>query len=124
MLSKEEIEKAKEIVYPLSIGDFVTWFTTNGVIEVELAIETLFEYIKQLETEKQKLIKKLKERIKSVEKCYQDLIKSYYDEKLNIINTSSMNKKEKTEFINKKNCLSVQKHCYEEILEILKGENG
>lgn len=78
--------------------------------------------VKQLETNKQKIIEKLEERIQSVEKCYQDLIKPYYDEKLNLINTSIMSKKEKEEFINKRNCLLVQKHCYEEILEFAKGE--
>jgi len=35
-----------------------------------------------------------------------------------------MSKKEKEEFTNKRNCLLVQKHCYEEILEILKGESN
>ncbi len=78
--------------------------------------------VEQLETNKQKIIEKLEERIQSVEKCYQDLIKPYYDEKLNLINTSIMSKKEKEEFINKRNCLLVQKHCYKEILEIMKGE--
>lgn len=145
MLSKEEIEKAKQSfkeetdneikVYSL-VNDYTQSKTDNHKI--------ILEYIQELEREnktlihtnksykgiinkqnidKQKLIEKLEERIKSVEKCYQDLIKSYYDEKLNIINTSSMSKKEKIEFINKKNCLLVQKHCYEEILKILKGEN-
>ena len=71
-----------------------------------------------------KLIEKLEERIQSVEKCYQDLIKPYYDKKLDIVNTSFMSKKEKEEFTNKRNCLLVQKHCYEEILEILKGESN
>lgn len=59
MLSKEEIEKAKEILYPLSIGDFITWFTTDGTIEVELAVELLLKYIEQLEAREQKLIEKL-----------------------------------------------------------------
>lgn len=61
----------------------------------------------------------LTKRIEDVEKCYNDLIKPYYDEKLNIINVSLMSKKEKEEFINKRNCLLVQKHCYNEILEFM-----
>ena len=61
MLSEGEIEKAKEILYPLSIGDFITWFTTDGVIKVELAVELLLKYIEQLETDKQKLIEKLED---------------------------------------------------------------
>lgn len=77
--------------------------------------------IDKLESDKQKLIEKLEKRMKSVEKCYQDLIKPYYDEKLNMINVSLMSRKEKDEFTNKRNCLLVQKHCYTEILEIVKG---
>ena len=57
----------------------------------------------------------LTERIASVENCYQDLIKPYKTEYG--INTSLMTKKEKEEFINKRNCLLVQKHCYQEILD-------
>lgn len=59
----------------------------------------------------------LKERIANVEKCYEELIKPYYIEDIKIINVSGMNKKEREEFINKKNCLLVQKYSYEEILE-------
>lgn len=62
----------------------------------------------------------LQKRISDVEKCYQDLIKPYYDEKLNFINVSYMNKKEKEEFVNKRNCLLVQRECYAEILEKVK----
>ncbi|MCI9245593.1 MAG: hypothetical protein HFJ30_00325 [Clostridia bacterium] len=61
MINKEEIEKAKEILYPLSIGDFITWFTTDGVIKVELAVELLLKYIEQLEAREQKLIEKLEQ---------------------------------------------------------------
>lgn len=61
----------------------------------------------------------LNKRIEDVDTCYNNLIKPYYDEKLNLINTSLMSKKEKEEFINKRNCLLVQKQCYKEILEVL-----
>lgn len=61
----------------------------------------------------------LTKRIEDVEKCYNDLIKPYYDEKINIINVSLMSKKEKEEFINKRNCLLVQRECYQEILDKL-----
>lgn len=71
---------------------------------------------------KSQIVEYLEERIKSVDKCYDELVKPYYDEKLNIINTSFMSKKEKEEFVNKRNCLLVQKHCYEEILKFVKGE--
>lgn len=113
MLSKEEIENVEH-----AIKNF------NGKLGDCVAIGKMLAEYKQLESDKQKLIEKLEERIKSVEKCYQDLIKPYYDEKLNIINTSYMNKKEKEEFINKINCLLVQKASFEEILEILKGEKN
>lgn len=71
------------------------------------------------------LVEKIRYRIKSVKNCYDDLIKPYYDEELNIINTSYMNKKEKEEFINKRNCLLVQKATFEEVLqELLDFEKG
>lgn len=60
---------------------------------------------------------KIKEKIFIVEKCYNDLVSPYKTEYG--INTSMMTKKEKEEFINKRNCLLVQKHCYNEILELL-----
>ena len=72
--------------------------------------------------EKSQIVEYLEERIKSVDKCHDELKKPYYDEKLNIINTSFMSKKEKEEFINKRNCLLVQKYCYEEILKFVKGK--
>lgn len=59
----------------------------------------------------------LKGKIKSVNKCYEELVEPYTDKKLNIINTSFMTRKEKEEFINKRNCLLLQKHCYQEILD-------
>lgn len=69
-----------------------------------------------------RLVEKIKERIKSVEKCYNKLIKPYFDRSINMINTSYMSKKEKEEFINKRNCLLVQKATFEEILELMKEE--
>lgn len=104
MLSKEEIEKAKKTLYPLSIGDFITWFTTDGVVKVELATETLFEYIKQVETEnkelkadKYKLIEKLEKEKFTIESTYSQINGNYFmaQDKLDLIS---------------------------EILEILKGE--
>ena len=61
----------------------------------------------------------LTKRIEDVEKCYNDLIKPYYDVELGILNVSLMSKKEKEEFINKRNCLLVQRECYQEILEFV-----
>ena len=76
MQSKEEIERKLE-----------------QTSDDEITINLLYQKIDLLEAEKQKLIEKLEERIQSVEKCYQDLIKPYYDEKNNLINTSFMSKK-------------------------------
>ena len=68
-------------------------------------------------TNLEELNKYLKERIKSVEECYEKLVKPYKTEYG--INTSLMTKKEKKEFINKRNCLLVQKHCYNEIQNLI-----
>ena len=58
MLSKEKIEKAnkaREILKPLSIGDFTTWFNSDGIVEMESSMQTLFQYIDQLEQENKTL---------------------------------------------------------------------
>lgn len=91
-------------------------------IEVSLAYDMQYveEYIDQLESDKQKLIEKLEERIKAVDKCYNELLTDVGG--IKIINVTGLTKKEKEEVINKRNCLLVQKHCYVEILSILKGE--
>lgn len=118
MQSKEEIEnilkdirqgfrkipQVENILYPLDINQF----------------QKLSEYIIQLETQKQEVIEKLEERIQSVEKCYNEMLSDVGG--IKIINVSGLSRKEKEEVVNKRNCLLVQKHCYEEILEILKGE--
>lgn len=78
--------------------------------------------IEQLETDKQKLIEKLEERIESVKKCYKKEIEIYYDDTIKALNTSCLSKKEKEELINKRNCLLIQKTTLEEILSIVKGE--
>ena len=59
----------------------------------------------------------LDQKIESVKKCYNELIKPYQTEYG--INVSLMTKKEKEDFINKRNCLLVQEHCYKEILELI-----
>lgn len=61
----------------------------------------------------------LDKRIQDVETCYQNLIKPYYDEVGKFINTSLMTKRQENEFINKRNCLLVQKETYKEILEFI-----
>ena len=56
MLSKAEIEKAKEDYKFFNEGDYITK-------EMSDSKNVLFEYIKQLESDKQKLIEKLEEAI-------------------------------------------------------------
>ena len=63
----------------------------------------------------------LKDRIKSVDKCYEELLTDMGDG-IKIINVTGLSKDEVAEVINKRNCLLVQKHCYNEILDYLKGE--
>ena len=116
MLSKEEIEKAKENITKY-LNDI--WFgTLYSQEENDRDEKILLEYIDQLESDKQKLIEKLEEGIKAVDKCYNELLTDVGG--IKIINVTGLTKKEKEEIINKRNCLLVQKYCYEEILEILK----
>lgn len=62
----------------------------------------------------------LEERIKSVDKCYEELLTDVGGQKMLVV--SGLTSKEKQELINKMNCLLIQKHCYQEILkELLKG---
>ncbi len=62
----------------------------------------------------------LEERIKSVDKCYEELLTEVGGQKMLVV--SGLTSKEKQELINTRNCLLVQKHCYQEILEkLLKG---
>lgn len=70
--------------------------------------------------EKSQIVEYLEERIKSVDKCYDELFTDVGGVK--IINVTGLDRKEVQEVINKRNCLLVQKHCYEEILKFMKGE--
>lgn len=62
--------------------------------------------------------KYLETRIKSVDKCLDNMI----DKSIGAINVSGLTKKEKEQVINQRNCLLIQKHCYNEILSYMKGE--
>lgn len=70
--------------------------------------------------EKSQIVEYLEERIKSVDKCYDELLTDVGGVK--IINVTGLDRKEVQEVINKRNCLLVQKLCYEEILKFVKGE--
>lgn len=64
MLSKEEIEKAKEDFKFFNEGDYITK-------EMSDSKNVLLEYIDQLESYKQKLIEKLEKDIELARKEYQ-----------------------------------------------------
>lgn len=60
----------------------------------------------------------LKARINSVNRCYEkELPLIDVGNGRKVINVSGLSKKEKEEVINKRNCLLVQEHCYQEILD-------
>ena len=75
MLSKEEIEKAKEDYKFFNEGDYITK-------EMSDSKNVLLEYIEQLESDKQKLIEKLEEVLKSIK---QDGIYGYDEDILEIL---------------------------------------
>lgn len=97
--------------------------------EADKSVEQIYEDYQdigkmffELDEKVDKVTDKLKERIKSVEKCYEELLTDIGGVKIIIV--TGLSKKEKEEVINKRNCLLVQKHCYEEILEMLGGKDG
>lgn len=64
-------------------------------------------------------------RIQSVTDCYEkELPLLDVGEGHKIINISNLSKKEKEEVINKRNCLLIQKYCFEEILGKIRGDNS
>lgn len=123
MSSKEEIEKEKqsfkeEIDNEIKVYSLVNDYTQNKTDNHRI----IFQYIDELETKEQKLIEKLEDKIMIVDKLLDEMLTELSDG-TKIINITGLTRKEKEEITNKRNCLIVQKHCYEEILEILKGEN-
>lgn len=58
-------------------------------------------------------------RIKSVEKSLDEL-KTDMGNGIKVINVTGLTKKEKEEVLNKRNCLLVQRHCYQEISDKIK----
>lgn len=43
LIMNKELEEAIKILKPLAIGDFITWFNTEGVVNVEIAVETVIQ---------------------------------------------------------------------------------
>lgn len=67
-----------------------------------------------------KIIEYLNKRIADTEKCYNEMLTDVGGMK--ILNITGLSKKEKEEVINKRNCLLVQKYCYQEILDKILGK--
>ena len=65
------------------------------------------------------IIEYLEKRIEDVDKVYDTLLTDLGNG-IKVINVTGLSRKEKEEAVNKRNCLLVQKHCYEEILEKMK----
>lgn len=66
------------------------------------------------------IIEYLNKRIADTEKCYNEMLTDVGGMK--ILNITGLSKKEKEEVINKRNCLLVQKYCYQEILDKILGK--
>ena len=69
------------------------------------------------------IIEYLEKRIEDVDKVYDTLLTDLGDG-IKVINVTGLSRKEKEEVVNKRNCLLVQKHCYEEILEKVKANRA
>lgn len=81
------------------------YFNTSG-ISCDKKFCNLDDYIS-----KDKIREKIDNRISTVEKMLDEMI----DKSIGCINVSLLNKKEKEEVINKRNCLTVQKATLEDI---------
>lgn len=137
---EEEIEEAKKTLYPLSIGDFITWFTTDGVVKVELSVQTLLQYIEQLEKEKensywQGYIKKQQESVEICKICkYRDKYRQLEAELSKANNTINQykEKEQKTidylekeiDTIGSRSSMCQVKIALKVVLEMMKGENN
>ena len=58
MLSEEEKKAIKDIEL-LSIGDFITWFTTDGIIKMEISAKTVLNLITKLQKENEEKDKQI-----------------------------------------------------------------
>lgn len=109
MQSKEEIEKAYWKGYIQK---------QNEAMEICKQCKYI-KKVKELETREQKLIRRLEDKIVIINKLLNEMLTELKDG-TKIINITGLSKKEIEETANKRNCLIVQKYCYEEILKILK----
>ena len=140
-MRSKEVEKAINDLMFIVVTDIydneVSIDKTKVINEYNQSVGTVLDYIKELEKDvkdamdgyqdlgkevcfnfisKDKIREYLEKRINDVKKAYDDLTEPYYIEGVGF-NISYMTKKEKEEFINKRNCLIVQKQTYKEILD-------
>lgn len=133
MQSKEGIEKAINNLWNSLDEELFNLTYSQEEMQEDLRI-VLNEYnylnvlndrkdqkIRQLESDKQKLIEKLEEKNRNINKLLDEMMTDM-GKGIKIINVTGLTRKEKEEVVNKRNCLLVQEYCYEEILKILKGE--
>lgn len=89
----------------------------NKIQTLEKQIKEMQEYYKNADF----IFKdKIKERMEQTKKVYDEEMKPYMIEVENgekVLNVTGLNKKEKEELINKRNCLLVQIKAYEMLLE-------
>lgn len=107
---------ARKIVERSKDTDII--YLTDDVILDTHAVKELAESLENSRS-KDKIKKKIEEQTKRIDKLLEDMI----DKSTGCINVSYLNKKEKEEVINKRNCLLVQKATLQQMgEELLKGE--
>lgn len=87
------------------------------ILNNKATFKEVMEYINKNHIKRKDLEEYLIKRIESVNACYYKEVDIYYDSDIGALNVSCLSKKEIKDLINKRNCLIVQKHCYEEILK-------
>lgn len=122
MSIEEDIEILKGTVRNYNItGEFKNP-DYEGLDDIVVAIENILTVCKICKYKAKankydSLVKKIQDRIESVEKIYEGLLTDIGG--IKIINVSGLSKKEKEEVINKRNCLIIQKATFEEVLQEL-----
>ena len=73
MLSEEE-KKAIEDIRLLSIGDFITWFNTDGIIKMGISAKTVLNLITKLQKENEEKDRQIK-TLNHTNKTYKGMLK-------------------------------------------------
>lgn len=66
MLSEEE-KKAIEDIKLLSIGDFITWFNTDGIIKMGISAKTVLNLVAKLQKENEEKDRYIKNKDKQID---------------------------------------------------------